>query len=52
MVERKSAKEVLKDYSSEQLVEILIEELREAKIDYTIDPSGHASQFIPLSIED
>ena len=52
MVERKSAKEVLKDYSSEQLVEILIEELREAKIDYTIDLNGRASQFIPLSIED
>lgn len=49
MVKRKSAKEVLAAYSSQQLTEILIEELKAVGITYTVDPTGHASQFIPLS---
>ena len=52
MVKRKSAKEVLAAYSSQQLTEILIEELKAVGITYTVDPTGHASQFIPLSPED
>ena len=52
MVKRKSAKEVLAAYSSQQLTEILIEELKVVGITYTVDPTGHASQFIPLSPED
>lgn len=52
MKNRKPAKEVLSEYSSQQLTETLIEELEAVGIKYTIDPNGHASQFIPLSTED
>lgn len=52
MVKRRSVKEVLAGYSSQQLAEILIEELKAVGIAYTVDPAGHASEFIPLSMQD
>lgn len=52
MVKRKSAKEVLAGYSSQQLTEILIEELKAVGIEYTVGSIGRASEFIPLSTED
>lgn len=52
MINRKSAKDVLENYSSQQLTEILIEELKAVGITYTVDPISHASQFIPLSNND
>lgn len=52
MLKRKSAKEVLTGYSSQQLAEILIEELKAVGIEYTVDSVGHASEFIPLSYKD
>lgn len=52
MDKRKSAKEVLSGYSSEQLTDILIEELKAVGIEYTQDPDGHGTGFIPLSDDD
>ena len=52
MVERKSTKEVLSDYSSKQLTDILIEELKTVGIEYMEDPNGHESEFVPLRMED
>ena len=52
MAKRKPAKEVLKDYSEKQLTEILIEELKSVGIEYTIDPDGQGTEFIPLEIGD
>ena len=52
MAKRKSAKEVLSGYSSEQLTDILIEELKAFGIEYTEDPDGHGTEFIPLGMEE
>lgn len=52
MSKRKSAKEVLAGYSSQQLVEMLIEELNAVGIEYAVDFAGCASEFIPLSAGD
>lgn len=52
MAKRKSAKEVLSGYSSEQLTEMLIEELKSVGIEYTEDLDWHGTEFIPLSEND
>lgn len=52
MAKRKSAKEVLSGYSSEQLTEMLIEELKSVGIEYTEDSDGHGTEFIPLGMEE
>lgn len=52
MAKRKPVKEVLKDYSEKELTEILVEELKAVGIEYTIDPNGHGTSFIPLEMED
>lgn len=52
MVKRKPAKEVLKDYSSQELTDILIEELKVVGIEYTVDSDGHGTEFIPLRVDE
>lgn len=52
MAKQKPAKEVLRDYSSQELTDILIEELKAVGIEYTVDSDGCGTEFVPLSNND
>lgn len=52
MTKRKSAKEVLSNYTKQELISIITNELRAVGIEYRIDETAQASKFIPLNLND